>query len=142
MDLSKALRAISERLHKSTDSIEDKILSVLDMAGQQAVRIARNTKTYKDETGNLTASIGYGVFHFGKSHSIGGFGGGVGEQKGLQKLQEIAADYASKPYVLIVVAGMEYALYVERRGFVVLDAANLQLDNILRSELSKIKVFV
>lgn len=142
MDLGKTLRAISERLHKSSDGIENKILSVLDIAGQQAVRIARNTKTYKDETGNLTSSIGYGVFHFGKSHSIGGFGGGIGEQKGLQKLQELSSDHASKPYVLIVVAGMEYALYVERRGYVVLDAADLQLDGILRSELSKIKVFV
>lgn len=142
MDLGKALREISKRLHLSSDSIEDKILGVLDVVGQQAVRIARNTKTYKDETGSLTASIGYGVFHFGKSHYIGGFGGGVGEQKGLQKLQELSADHASKPYVLIIVAGMEYALYVERRGYVVLDAADLQLDSILRSELSKIKVFV
>lgn len=142
MDLGRYLREVSKQLHKAADNTHTKVLEVLSMAGQRAVDIARNTKTYKDRTGKLTASIGYGVFHFGKSHEIGGFGGGEGEQAGLKKLTSLAADYTDRPYVLIVVAGMEYALYVERNGYVVLDAADLQLDNILRSELSKIRVFV
>lgn len=141
MDLRKYLRGLSQRLHKQTQSIESRILYALEVVGERAVEIAKRTKTYKDNTGNLTASIGYGVYHNGVEYSVGGFGDGVGRQAGLKRLAEIAQGHRNKQFVLILVAGMEYALYVERSGYVVLDGASMQLDSMLKDELSKVKVY-
>ena len=141
MDLAGYLKGISKRLHKSVDNTSEGILQALDRAGQKVVDIARNTKTYQDRTGNLTASIGYGVYHKGVQYSEGGFGYGEGGEKGREKLQELAAQHKSKSYVLIVVAGMDYATYVERSGYVVLDAAGLQVDGVTIAELNKVKIY-
>lgn len=140
MDLGKYCRELLKRMRSSADSAEESVLSALDNAGQRLVEIARNTKTYKDNTGNLTASIGYGVYHRGKRYSVGGFGYGEGGQKGLEKLESVAAEYSSRPFLLIVVAGMDYAIYVERSGYVVLDAAMLQKDSVLNAELKRVKI--
>lgn len=141
MDLGKYFKGLSQRIHKQTQSLESRILYALEVVGGRAVEIAKRTKTYKDNTGNLTASIGYGVYYNGVEYSVGGFGGGIGEQAGLKRLAELAQGIRDKQFVLIIVAGMEYALYVERRGYVVLDGASLQLDGILKDELSKVKVY-
>lgn len=141
MGISKYLKELSLRLHKQAEVIDEKILQALDAVGSRAVDLAIKTKTYKDNTGNLTASIGYGVYHKGVERHIGGFGGGKGEQEGLNKLASVAAQHRNKSLVLIIVAGMEYALYVERNGYVILDGASVRLDNILREELNKVKVY-
>ena len=142
MDLGKHLQSLSKRFHQNMESLDNKVLLALQTAGEHAVRIARSTKTYKDNTGNLSASIGYGIYYYGKNISTGGFGSGVGGQVGEKRLAEVASSHTDKPYVLIVVAGMHYALYVERSGYVVLDYADLQLDSIIREETNKINVFV
>lgn len=141
MGVAKYLKDLSKRLHKTEQDLSNKILLALDSTGQQIVSLARATKTYQDRTGNLTASIGYGVYHGGEEYSIGGFGSGVGGQKGLEKLAQKAALHKHKPYVLVVVAGMDYAIYVERSGYVVLDAAGLRLDSVVYEELNKVKVY-
>ena len=141
MDLAGYLKGLSKRLHQSVDDVSEKILQALDSTGQRMVEVARNTKTYQDKTGNLTASIGYGVYRRGTQYSVGGFGYGEGGQKGLAKLEQVATQHKAKEYVLIVVAGMDYATYVERRGYVVLDTAGLQFDNIATTELNKVKIY-
>lgn len=141
MDLAGYLKGISKRLHKSADGISERVLQSLDRAGQRVVEIARSTKTYQDKTGNLTASIGYGVYHKGVQYSVGGFGHGVGEEKGKARLELLASQQKSKPYVLIVVAGMDYATYVERSGYVVLDAAGLQIESVATAELNKARIY-
>ena len=141
MDLARYLKGLSKRLHKSVDDVSEKILQALDSTGQRMVEMARNTKTYQDKTGNLTASIGYGVYYKGVQHSVGGFGNGEGGQKGLAKLEQVATMHRAAKYVLIVVAGMDYATYVERSGYVVLDTAGLQFDNIATTELNKVKIY-
>lgn len=141
MDLAKYLGGLSKRLHKSVDDVSVRILQSLDIVGQKAVDIARNTKTYQDRTGRLSASIGYGVYHNGVQYSVGGFGAGEGGDKGRERLDIVSAQHNNKAYVLIVVAGMDYATYVERSGYVVLDNAGLQIDNLTTSELNKVKIY-
>ena len=142
MDITAYLRQINARLKKAEVVISDKILSALDSAGEEIVSTARQTKTYEDRTGNLSASMGYGVYSYGKAYSIGGFLDGKGEQEGRQALADLARQYAHRRYVLLVVAGMEYAAYVERRGYVVLDAAELQSDSIIGKALNNITIEV
>ena len=72
---------------------------------------ARSKRTYQDRTGNLRASIGYAVVKNGsavKQNELNDFG--------RQKIQE----GPSSGIYLIVFAGMEYALYVEAKGYDVL----------------------
>lgn len=142
MDLAKYLKGLSSRFNKTTDRVENKVLLALDRAGQRLVDIARESKTYQDETGNLTASIGYGVYHKGEEFSIGGFGGGNGEKEGVKRLSDVASKHKSKAYVLVVVAGMEYAIYVERSGYIVLDVAKLKANSVITEELNKVKVYI
>lgn len=140
MGVTANLRQIYSRLKSAEIKVSDSVLSALDIAGLEIVNVARRTKTYEDRTGDLSASIGYGVYTYGKAYSIGGFLGGQGEQSGQQKLIEIAGLYTHSRYVLLVVAGMEYAAYVERKGYIVLDAAKLQADSIIANALNNIKL--
>jgi hypothetical protein len=99
--------------------IELAILLRLQRIGEQFVTDARLNGTYKDRTGNLRSSIGYVVLKNGEQYSEGAFvqvktgikGTGVGKQI----LDEAMLKFP-KGYVLIVVAGMDYAAAVESKG--------------------------
>ncbi len=134
------LQDIQAQLKRTAEKAHEAILTALDKAGQRLVEQAKATKQYQDQTGNLTASIGYGVYSNGVEQSTGGFGGGVGEERGREYLAEVAPQYRASKYVLIVVAGMEYAVAVERRGRVVLDGALVVADSVVESELNSIKL--
>lgn len=134
-DFSDLQRKLDEKEQKAKDAI----LKVFSSAGERAVERARNTKTYKDVTGNLTASIGYGVVRNGELLDYGGFGGGTGGQKGLSCLREVAPTVNAE-IALIIVAGMDYAIYVERKGYVVLDGGTLEVDDDIRSQLERIEL--
>ena len=89
--------------------------NVLSYVGERAVNEAREHGSYTDQTGNLRSSIGYVVISDGKVE---------GEQKqykdgkeGLAKGKAMLDKLASKregDADLHIVAGMEYADYVER----------------------------
>ena len=76
-----------------------------------------------DHTGNLRSSIGYLITINGQPVTKGGFkptnapdgNGGKGQQEGEDYANSIASRFASNPIALVVVAGMEYAIYVEAR---------------------------
>ena len=74
-DVVRLLSVFPERLGRN-------IVPLLDKAGAIAVDKAKSSKTYKDQTGNLTASIGYGVVVGGQVVSSGGFGSGEGGSQG------------------------------------------------------------
>lgn len=134
------IREAKERLRKLREQADEAILKALDDAGKRLVETALATKQYQDRTGNLSASMGYGVYYKGNEYSTGGFKGGEGETKGREYLEQIQSQYAHSKFVLIVVAGMGYAAAVERKGYVVLDGALVRSDDIVRDELSKIKL--
>ena len=94
-------------------------------------------ETYADQTGNLRSSIGYVIFYDGEKVAGGGFGGGAlfansegvkgsgvqGGKTGNEISEKIAAKY-SKGFVVVIVAGMEYATYVEAKGYDVLTGSS------------------
>lgn len=85
------------------------------------IRDRSSEDSWIDHTGNLRSSIGYLITMDGKPITQGGFkpteapggNGGEGQQVGAKYVSQIASRYASEPLVLVVVAGMEYALFVE-----------------------------
>jgi len=133
-------QAISE-LQQIAKRYDKEVVRALVAAGERAVETARQTKTYEDKTGDLTASIGYGVVHNGLLEHVGGFDDSrSGGDTGRQVLQRIAEETGNVPYAVILVAGMEYATYVNRKGFAVLDGAQIRIDRITQELLSTIRI--
>ncbi len=108
-------RYIMKYLKEKVDKYNDNIELALIYKGEEFINKARMIDTYKDRTGNLRASIGYMVLKNGKPVKSS-FKGGKGGKKAREVAKEIASDYPSG-YVLIGVAGMNYAAAVESKGF-------------------------
>lgn len=126
VDISNAINALDD-LGVKVQQNEPKFLAEI---GERFCEEARATKTYRDNSGKLTASIGYGVVVNGTLTHIGGFGGGEGEAEGVATLKRAAEEIDSESPKLVIVAGMHYAVYVERKGFAVLDGARFKLPDI------------
>ena len=69
-------------------------------------------------------------------HSIISTGGGEGGDEGRKALHDAAQMLSVYSPTLIVTAGMRYAFYVERKGYVVLDGARMRMDEIVQSLIS------
>lgn len=117
--------------------VMENMIDAMDEAGTNAVDRIRGTRTFGDVTERLINSIGYGVVVNGEVIRSGGFGGGEGGRKGKDFLSSIASTVS---FGLVIVAGMEYALYVERKGYVVLDGGTLGVTEDLKRILLKKRV--
>ena len=121
-----------------TERIERVVLNVLNRVGMRCVTEARDNGSYLDDTGNLRSSIGYAILRNGLIENISSFEqvkqGVKGKRQGSEFINELARQYSSG-IVLIVVAGMEYAAYVETRRNVLTSAellANQLVPSLLR----------
>lgn len=101
---------------------ESKMLRILIQAGEYAVAEARKKsqeESFIDHTGNLRSSIGYVIAKNGVIHtdnfeeSAKGTDKVTGKRTGYQLAVSLADKYRMNGYVLIVVAGMEYAAVVQ-----------------------------
>lgn len=117
--------SVMAELHKEADTIATSYVNDLDILGQKSIKFIRNRsgdESWFDQSGNLRSSIGYVIVHDGTIIGSGGFqkvnGPNRGEtttegsKEGRNFAESLAAKYPSG-YALIVVAGMEYASYVE-----------------------------
>lgn len=112
--------------------IQNRIKALIDAfvyVGLECVREARLNRRYTDQTGNLRSSVGFCVLRDGTVIKKSGFEAvkstaTVGSAAGKKFLKELIAEN-SKGIVLIVVAGMSYAKYVEAMGLNVLDSSEL-----------------
>ena len=117
----KKVRKIAEEFNLEQ---EERALQVLFKVGEDFVDRARLLQTYDNHTNNLRSSIGYAIYKNGvrinadfRPTGDGNEGSGkLGMTKGLALCDELSLKYL-KGTVLIGVAGMEYAAYVERRNF-------------------------
>nr|DAY04418.1 MAG TPA: hypothetical protein [Caudoviricetes sp.] len=119
---------IERMLQEKIAKYEEKIVRILRFVGEKCINEAREYGSYQDRTGNLRSSIGYVVLKDGKSIEKGGFqltkSGGNGQKEGEAFINKVISQY-SKGFVLVVVAGMKYASYVEARNYNVLTSAEL-----------------
>jgi len=97
-------------------SKEQKLIWTLAMVGEQFVNDARNIRTYRDQTGNLRSSIGYIIAQDGKIVKENMAGTPEGQAHARQTAEEVLREN-QKGFVLIGVAGMEYAAAVESKGY-------------------------
>lgn len=119
---------VANIVRQTMDARVNMAIQVLQYIGEQCVNEARNKHKYTDRTGNLSSSIGYVVSNNGKIIGRSDFSvvkeGGEGSSGGLKYAEQLAAEYP-KHVVLIVVAGMNYAHYVNNMGLDVLDSAEI-----------------
>ena len=101
--------------------IHDEVVNALTMLGEECVNNIRNRPaemSWIDQTGNLRSSIGYAVFDDGKKIAESVFQqvkqGSEGVSEGRKMVNELASLY-SDTFALVVLAGMDYADYVERK---------------------------
>lgn len=112
-------RYIEEQLKLKVEALIDK----LSYIGEGALRIAREQGSYTDRTGNLRNSTGYVIAVDGQVTTRAGFDSE--NEDGAAFAEELARTTDGKA-VLVVCAGMSYATYVSRRGYDVLDSAELE----------------
>lgn len=120
------------------ENAKNAIVSVLTDVGMQCVSEARSNGNYMDQTGNLRSSIGFSIVVDGKVvNSM--FADQMGDGRptnpeGIAQSRKTLADVASTKtsgIFLIVVAGMDYAIYVEGRGKNVLTSAELLAERVI-----------
>lgn len=111
-EINAAIKAEAER----ADTLTIRALSYL---GEVCVIEARNRpqeSSWFDQSGNLRSSVGYVIAHNGKIIRYSEFNQVKRGDDGVKEGQELAAELAQRyinGYVLVVVAGMNYAEYVE-----------------------------
>jgi hypothetical protein len=129
---------VRKMIKEKTDRIESALIARLQYIGEAFVNNARNNGAYLDHTGNLRSSIGYVILRDGKvlfeNYQLAqkGTDKTKGMATGKKLVKEVKAGL-SKGYVLIVVAGMDYAASVESMGKDVLTASSI----IAKKELQK-----
>lgn len=115
-------------LEKAKDDAVINILEALDMACKQAMTHAKNVDTYKDQTGNLRSSIGYVLFQDGKEVKRNFYGTGQGSAEGGKVAESKAKSRTGDKLIVgVLVAGMNYAVYVEAMGYDVITGASFTL---------------
>lgn len=142
---------IQDLLKKRKKAIEKAILMRLQLIGEQFVKNAREKANFKDRTGNLRNSIGYVILHDGRQvfqnfseARIGASGKGKkgAKDEGPKKAQKAAREARKKfptGYVLVGVAGMEYAAYVESNGYDVISSSAIQAEVSLKQAVRTIQ---
>lgn len=113
-------QSIEDALRQGLANELNAIVYRLYEIGLSAVNTIRQNHAYEDQTGNLTSSVGCAVVVNGDIMQISGFEpikptGEEGSKAGKAYVESLASQFPTG-ITLIVVAGMNYAAYVERRG--------------------------
>jgi len=115
-------RQVQNYLDGVMEEQEKKSLLSLQYLGEEFVNKARLTGNYTDRTGNLRSSVGYIILHDGKAVDRNFEGRQIGKDQGQKVANEVATQYP-RGWVLIGVAGMEYAAYVEAKNYDVISGS-------------------
>lgn len=135
---------VDQFIQRFQDRAEEKLLKLLQYAGENFIKIARAKGKYQDHTGNLRSSIGYVIVRDGEliSGSIYEAEKGTDKKTGVRTSDRLVTSLAkihNKGLVLIGVAGMEYAVYVEAmEGKDVLSGAYEGTEELLRRSIQRI----
>lgn len=125
-------------------AIEDAVNALIDTlcwVGNECITEARDNGSYMDQTKNLRSSIGYEVLVDGQilGRKVVDLvkNGTEGTKEAEAFLERLASEHSSG-ICLIVVAGMNYASYVEGRGYNVLTSAELLAERLVPQLLEQI----
>lgn len=116
---------IAAQVNAFEERVEQAAIFLMQYLGEELVKYAKDKHNYTDRTGNLTNSIGYVVVR-GKDIVFDGCkGSATGAEAALQVAMKMAESLTSR-VSLVIVAGMNYAAYVEAKGYNVILPAELK----------------
>lgn len=133
---------IERYINQQFDRLIEATLLRLQRIGETALTYIRTSGNYNDRTGNLRSSTGYIILRNGLQHTISGFvqvKQGSAGIKISKKILEQAKTRFPTGLVLIIVAGMSYAAYVEAKGYDVLTGGSIIAEEALKVALQKLK---
>lgn len=138
------ISALRKYAESKKDDFVEAALEAYKLTCISMVKRAKQTDTYKDQTHKLRSSIGCVLYHdgvevFNYFESTGGEMGGKGVQEGLMQARLVAEQQGNKSIVAVVVAGADYALYVESKGYDVLTGSTLRFSSELKAEFDNVK---
>lgn len=124
--------------------LDEEVNNALAYLGEQMLVKIRNrsqSESWIDQTGNLRSSIGYAIYNQGMEKLQSAFNvilsGNLGAEEGQKVLRNLSRQYA-QTYALVVVAGMDYASYVEaKENKDVLASTNLWAKSIVDEYVQK-----
>ena len=127
---------VNRKVDRFVVNIEQRIIWTLAMVGEQFVNDARNTQTYQDQTGNLRSSIGYIIAKDGIIIQENIEGKAEGKAYAKEVANEVLRENTSG-FVLIGVAGMEYACAVESKGYSVITSSIPAAKALLKAKIKE-----
>lgn len=136
---------LSEILLKRVSALKQAIeFQFMMVVGPKTTAHAKSYSQFKDQTGNLRSSMGFILAKDGQIINSGGFesvsgpkgSGSEGIKEGREYAEKLAR--SSNGYVLIVVAGMNYATAVESKGFNVLTRSGTFLEEEANAMIGRI----
>lgn len=127
---------VKAHMDKAKQGFEDSLLDEFRRTGEQFIADARNIRTYQDQTGNLRSSIGYALFKDGQMLEQTFPGGDVTGSGGT--LAKWVANSYKRGYLLVVVAGMFYAQYVEAKSYDVLTGSSYAAETNIKARVAKL----
>lgn len=152
---AKIKKFIDEKVYR----INFAIVSRMQRVGETFINNARSTYTYHDVTGNLRSSIGYIILKDGvqvsenfevasrgkygglkkvQKKKYGDLKGSEGVAAGKEVADKLAADHP-RGFVLIGVAGMNYAAAVESLGYDVITGSSKLAEDQLRTAIRNLQ---
>lgn len=127
---------------KVMEDFRRKAIRILTKVGEEAVNEARASGNWTDRTGNLRSSIGYVITEDGAlvtssefAPSDKGTDKATGQSEGRAQAVRIASE--TRGLALVVVAGMNYAVYVADKGFNVLSSSQILAEMRIRELFKK-----
>lgn len=136
--------AVEAFFAESANILHEALHTCFAMLGEEAVKRIRDRsqeESWIDQTGNLRSSIGYAIYDHGRKELESAFqiirNGGEGSDTGKKYIDELASEYATT-YALVVIAGMNYASFVEaKENKDVLASTELWLNGVVDQKMQK-----
>ena len=130
-----------EGVYAKVEDIQDAVIEAIKDACLQTVANARRLYTYKDKTTLLRSSIGFVIYDHGTKvadnfEARNGEKGSEGAALGRKVAEQAAASWPNS-IVAVVVAGADYALYVESKGYDVISGPCNELNGLLKQHLAQ-----
>lgn len=128
-------------VYAKVEDIQEAVIEAIKAACLQTVKNARGLNTYKDRSGLLRSSIGFVIYDHGNKvldnfEATNGEKGSEGAALGRSVAEQAAASWPDC-IVAVVVAGADYALYVESKGYDVISGPCNELNGLLKQYLAQ-----
>ena len=140
---TKSVRDFQNIMMEPLKIFNEELVRSFAALGEGAVKKIRNKtkeESWTDRTGNLRSSIGYEVFNHNDKMVNYDFPkvleGSEGQEEGKALIDELSKNYQDG-VTLLLVAGMEYAEYVERKGYDVLAKTSLEAESLAPKAIQK-----